>query len=680
MRLSIAFILALVSTSLLAGTAETTQQPGAGGPPDTLAETRKLLADPSLQVRLRAALDLAPLPDEQAIGVLIELLTEVAPEERRQAEQTLQQLAGAWAPNPSLPGDDEVSRKIRRAAWAAWWRTIDGPGLLAAFRQRVLSKEELPAVQKLVEQLGDKAAAQRERAAAALIAHGPKVNGLLRAAAKSENAEQARRAELCLQQIALKDAKEKLPVSAPRLLAARKPPGASAALLAYLAFSENRLMNDEIGKALASLIRTAGKADPAVLEALSDPLAKRRLAAAEALAEAREVKAFPAVRKLLGDADPEVRLRVAVALVNALDKETVPALIDLLAEFPRGQVWAAEDLLQRLAGAKSPAVPWGKDDGEARKQLRETWQAWWKEHGAAVNIADLDKTRSNTGLTVVLESGAAGAGGKRLLGGNRLVALDRTGQQRWQIDNLSSVFDFQLLPGERVLIAEYGNKRITERDLKGNILWEAANLPGIPVNVQRLANGNTFIALYGPARVNGQLMELDVTGKMVSSFTVAGGAGAMPGGGGPGGPAGVVKAGGPLDYVIAGHKLADGKMVCLMYDYSCIWLDATGKELKRFMVPNANGLASTNSFGSIDVTPKGNVLIAQSDNTVVEYDMDGKVVWQAKASGYGAVRLANGNTLVTSVNGGVVELDSAGQNVWHFDPPAGVQVVRARRR
>ena len=671
MRRLVAFSFVILATSLLSSAGDATPlQTPSGGQPDSSAELRKQLADPKASVRLNAALALAPLPDEAAIGVLIELLADLGPAERRQAEQVLQQLAGDWAPNPPLRGEDEVSRKIRSSAWAAWWRTVDGPALLAAFRRRTLSNEELAAARNLIDQLADKSTAQRERAQAALIEQGSKVIGLLRAAAQGPDADVARRAELCLKDIALKEAKEKLPTSAPRLLAARKPAGASAALLAYVAFTDDRVMKDEIGKALASLIRAEGKADPAVLQALSDPLPVRRIVAAEALA-GEGTKHWPALRKLLGDADPEVRLRVALALVNAQDKAAVPALIDLLAEFPRNQASEAEQLLQALAGEKSPAVPWGADDAPARAKLQGAWKAWWTEHGATVNMADLEKARGGLGLTLVAEVGGKGKFAKGGPGGNdRVVALDRSGQIVWQITNLSHPIDVQLLPGNRVLIAEYGGNRVTERDLKGNILWEHTAVD-MPVNVQRLANGNTFIALTGPGALRNNLqplLEVDPTNKTVASFNVPGGAMAP----GPG-----IRA---ADIVLAGHKLADGKMVCLLFDGSCVWLDATGKELKRFAAPRAKAASPSNAFGSIDVTPKGNVLFAQTDNAVVEYDMDGKVVWQASVSGCRATRLANGNTLVVTLAGGVVELDTTGRTVWQYNPPAGFQAARARRQ
>jgi hypothetical protein len=106
--------------------------------------------------------------------------------------------------------------------------------------------------------------------------------------------------------------------------------------------------------------------------------------AAEVLAGLRDVAHLPALRKLLHDPDSAVRLSVAVALVRAGDREAVPALIELAA----GQAWQAEDILRQLAGPKAPkAGPTG--DAAARERHCAAWQAWWKEHGPTVDLAQL---------------------------------------------------------------------------------------------------------------------------------------------------------------------------------------------------------------------------------------------------------------------------------------------------
>ena len=46
------------------------------------------------------------------------------------------------------------------------------------------------------------------------------------------------------------------------------------------------------------------------------------------------------------------------------------------------------------------------------------------------------------------------------------------GKTRWEITGVMNPMDAQVLPGNRVLIAEFGANRVTERNLKGEILWE----------------------------------------------------------------------------------------------------------------------------------------------------------------------------------------------------------------
>ena len=87
------------------------------------------------------------------------------------------------------------------------------------------------------------------------------------------------------------------------------------------------------------------------------------------------------------------------------------------------------------------------------------------------------------------------------------------------------------------------------------------------------------------------------------------------------------------------------------------------------------------SGGRIEVLPSGHVLIPElKNNRVVEYDTDGKIVWQVPFNEpIAAVRLGNGNTLVTSYNQPrAVELDRAGKEVWEYK--TDTRVTRAFRR
>jgi hypothetical protein len=319
------------------------------------------------------------------------------------------------------------------------------------------------------------------------------------------------------------------------------------------------------------------------------------------------------------------------------------------------------------------------DDAAARKKLRDQWQGWWQTNGAAADWTQLEVKPGVAGLIVIAELGgnAPAAGKKGKVGGpltDRIVALDRNGKVHWEITNLQNPLDFQLLPGERVLITEYGGNRVTERDFKGRILWEV-KVPRPPVSAQRLPNGNTFIATYyTPTTGGGKLLEVDRAGQTVASFdNVHDRNNANP-------PAGKVSA--PL--IRAASKLPDGHMICLLSKGICVRLDAAGKEVKRFSLPLLGGSSAVvtqvpHFAGNIDVTAKGHLVVALEDNTVAEFDLDGKRVWQANAPVARATRLPNGNTLIALQTGAVVELNGTGKIEWQYQPPAGYQALRARQ-
>ena len=75
-------------------------------------------------------------------------------------------------------------------------------------------------------------------------------------------------------------------------------------------------------------------------------------------------------------------------------------------------------------------------------------------------------------------------------------------------------------------------------------------------------------------------------------------------------------------------------------------------------------------FRHIRMTPAGTILVPHmSEGKVVEYDLNGNVVWSVKeANVWGAVRLKNGNTLVsTDARCSVLELNPKGETVWEFN-------------
>jgi HEAT repeat protein len=600
-------------------------------PPDQAPAARRLLTDPSSGVRLRAALALAEAHDAEAIPILIDLLLELPLDERKRVEAFLTQLAGEWAPVLPPQSEDKIARRIRRDAWAAWWRNADGPSLLAAVREHTPTPEGRKRVAGLIAQLGGEEFTVREGATKELFALGWVCVPQLREAAKSRDSEVARRAEQLIERIELEPA-HRLPTAALRLLAVRKPEGCVEALLTYLPFAEGETLSSELRKSLAALARRDGKPDPDLLHALAAADGVVRAAAAEALAKGGGVEGRAAAHKLLTDRAPDVRLRVALALTVAQDREAVPALIDLLTIVSGDQLGQVEDALCQLAGDTSPEVSLGEKP-EERKKCRDAWAAWWKVNAQRVDLSRLT-VRAWLGYTLVCD-----------LNGNRVYELDRHGQQRWAITNAGGPIDARILPGNRVLIAEYGADRITERDFKGNILWER-RIPN-PVNVQRLPNGNTFVAT-----ANGPIVELDRSGKEV--YTIPN----LPGN------------------TLAANRTRHDHIIALTQGGQCIRLDTSGKQLKSFAAGQ-----NSRCLGGIDLLPNGRILVPQNNRgKVIEYDGDGKVIVEIDApNAIAATGLPNGHVLVATQNAQrVYEVDRAGKVVWEHN--AAGQVFRARRR
>lgn len=603
-------------------------------PPDQVPAVRKLLRDPAPGVRLRTALALAEANDAEAIPVLIDLLAELPSEQCKRIEAFLQKLAGEWAPALNFASEDEIGRKIRRDAWAAWWRNVDGDTLLDALRKRTPTDEDRAKIRKLLDQLASGDFATRETASKELFALGRRSLPQLREAIKNKDAEASRRAKLLIEQIEEEPALH-LPLAALRLLGLRKPPGSVTALLAYLPYAEDDNRSTEVQNSLSILALHHGKLDANLLQALADSKPAIRAVAAEALINGGGDAGRTAVRKLLKDGEAIVRMRVALALAMARDKDGVPVLIDLLAVLPSEHLGPVESVLYQLAGDTAPDATLGKEAAD-KKKYRDAWATWWKLNAAHVDLRRLT-SHPMLGFTVICE-----------FRNGRVYELDRNGKERWSITGLNMPCDAVVLPGNHVLIAEYQSNRVSERDLKGNIIWQK-QLMDNPTGVQRLPNGNTFIT------VDSYLVEVDRTGKEL--YTIRTGM-----------------------MFHAAHRMRNGHIVCLQNPNQCLIMDTTGKTLASFASNHGNQNNNTMVRG-LDVLPNGHILITQTEQgKVVEFDSTGKSVLEVNAPGARtATGLPNGHILIASQqNRRVFEVDRSGKVVWEVNTSG--PSIRARRR
>lgn len=599
-----------------------------------LRETlRKLLQDPVPAVRMRAALALARGNDARAIGTLIALLGELPFTGAKQVEDFMQALGGEQSPQAAL-GVDEASRQKCRDAWAAWWQASEAPGYLDEFRKRTLTEQDRERGQALIGRLGDDDFDVRQKATNDLKALGAIMAPLLRQAANQADLEVRARAQACLESIEKDKATPLSPVVA-RVAALRKHPGSAAVMLAFLPFAEDENLREEVQVALNAIAAAEERPDAVLLKALEDKLPARRGAAAEALAQRAGTEIRPALKKLLADGDAGVRLKTALALAGGREREAIPVLIALVGETSADQSAGIEEFLRRLAGSRVPVnLPAG--DGPARKQRQEAWAAWWAGNPPQVEWIGgrpAQLTHRFLGFTLYVHMQT-----------NQVVEMGADGKARWTISNLAGPQDAQVLPGNRVLIAEHNAQKVTERNLRGDILWQK-QLASWPIAAERLGNGNTFITCRN------LLVEVDRQGREVFAFRRA------------------------ANDLMSARKMRDGRIVCLSSNSTCFELDAAGKEVKNIR------LQGVSNHGN-HVLNNGNLLVPLSwQNKITEYTADGKVVWEASVQQpMSAWRLPSGNTLVATQNwpAKVTEIDRNGQVVADVTVPT--YVFRAKRR
>jgi HEAT repeat protein len=614
---------------------------------------RPLLGDPDPAVRQRVAMALADLRDPEAMPVLIALLDQVLPSEAAQVEDMLRQWAGEFAPPAPPPHPTASTWRKARETWGAWSRTIDAHHLLLLFHRRTPPDGDRERMLRLVRELGDDDFNMREQASARLRDMGPVALPILRQALKDLDPEVVQRAQECKTEVekswrisaqagvtqiislasagrlltpglvqnlqALeKDPAAKIPNGAARLLALRHPPGAAAGLLAYVPFAEDEMEIDDIQGALTTLACQGGVTETALVRALDDKISLRRGVAAVALCKARAGRG-PESQRLLHDRDPLVRLRVALALAELKDKEAVPELIDLVGLLSEEQAWQAEDLLRRLAGDQSP-LDNSRVDSTSRRQWRDAWAAWWRENSGRIDMNALDRVPRLMGYTVVAEY-TEGRNG-------RIIELGSDGNIRWKVDNIPWPLDVQVLPGQRLLLAEFYDNRVAERNFRGELLWHK-QLTQAPLTARRLANGNTLVVTQN------QILEVDRSGREVVTLN-------RPG-------------------VLAAERLPGGRWASIDSAGAFSVVDASGRSVRSFTV------GAFQSYSSFQVLPNGGVVVPlKSQNQVVEYNAQGARVWQGTApQPTSVVRLPNGHTLVACRDTQmVVELDRSGKEVW----------------
>lgn len=495
--------------------------------------------------------------------------------------------------------------------------------LLDFFRSRTLTGPRMAGLRNRISRFTAPNYAERNQAQTDILKEGPGVRFLLLDLVRDEGTplEIRRRCELCLKELPA-EPETSLAVAAARLLGHRRPPETTQVLLDYLPFAPAERLRETIRDSLAAAVAGNKAGEAACRAALTHPHPLTRAAAGEALIRGLGPDRKPATAALLDDPVPLVRARIAAALVEARDREGLPILIEAFADLPAEDRGRVEELLLRVAGEGAPSI-WVDAENTPNK-VQRAWQDWWARNGTTLDLSRFDQQAPLRGYTLVTYM-ATGPG----LDG-RVLELRPNREKHWEIDKLRYPLDAQVLGKDRVLIAEYLGRRVSERDLDGKILWEKQ--VDMPIACRRFPGGKTFIA------TRKSLLLVDRAGKEMFVHHHGG------------------------TSITAAARMRDGRMLFVDATGRCFHLDADGRELRSFPVGQIYSMG-----GNLDLVPGGRFLVPlYRENQVVEYDLEGNKVWQAGVPApISAVRLPTGNTLVVSrTQQTVVELDRDGRETW----------------
>src|SRR5262249_55209773 len=124
----------------------------------------------------------------------------------------------------------------------------------------------------------------------------------------------------------------------------------------------------------------------------------------------------------------------------------------------------------------------------------------------------------------------------------------------WEITVPGCPIDAQVLPGGRVLVAELNAHQVTERDLKGNVLW--THKINTPIACARFPNGHTFIG------TNHSLHVVTPEHQEVMKYVPE-----------------------PGFFIHSVQRLRNGHMVCVSMDGAVREIDPAGKVVRTVPLP-----------------------------------------------------------------------------------------------
>lgn len=468
----------------------------------------------------------------------------------------------------------------------------------------------------LVTRLGEEDSFRRDEATLRLAALRTAAVAALKRIADSDDPEVRRLARQLLHKT-LRSVRKDVLLAVLRTVKHRRVPGLVPDLLGVAPLAVDLYVLTDVEDALEASARPEDL--PRLRAELSAEDHDARAAAVLGLGAILDADALGELYPLLESDIEQVRLAAAWALAERGDRTGLPTFGALLdARNLRVRTRCAR-ALRHISGKTFGYSP--HTDAPQRAGAVKAWREWLAEHKDKVRwerpVAPGPAMLGRTLISIYSQ--------------NRVVEVDSQGHTLWETDAVRSPWTVQGLPNGNRLVVEYGTKSLIEFDANGKEVWRRDRLPGFVSSVQRLANGNTLIAISRPDLV----AEMRPDGSYAWQIQLGGR---------------------PTD----ARLLDNGRiLVALSQRKQVVEIDRSGSVLWKL-----DGLRNPWSAQRL---PNGNTLVCDLGlRQVQEYDRDGRVVWSCSVNqSYSAQRLPNGKTLLAD-RAGVREMAPDGSVHWLF--------------
>lgn len=313
------------------------------------------------------------------------------------------------------------------------------------------------------------------------------------------------------------------------------------------------------------------------------------------------------------------QLKVARTAALAGDRGCLTPLGQLLSSSTPLVRQRSIELLRQLTGIMSDELPYSNSDPDQKRiENAVGWRQWIAQSGITARI------------TFPKSAVLVGQMGRTLLCGSKdVVEVDVHGVETFRVP-FTGAWACQGLPNGHRLVGSHAERFLVEYDEFGDEVWRVSNMPGGPMSVQRLDDGNTLVSLSDANRV----VEYSPDGTILWDVTLPGR---------------------PCD----ARRIDNGLTLVAMHKAGRIAeIDRNGKEVWA--------VEALQDPQTAQRLPSGNTLVLLTTPGIVqEIDRSGNVVWSKGdfAIPVDAQRLLDGNTLVQQQDGALILLDKSGAQI-----------------